>query len=125
MERNAFSRIYSATAYYLFNVGNQALKTFATIFLTASMAIGSVLGISAPASAAPIAQIEVVNASDVVQVRDERDWRHRRHDRRDWNRDRRDRRDWHHGRGDWRRDRWRHERDWRPHHRRHGVVIRL
>jgi hypothetical protein len=98
------------------------LKKFATLFLTASMAIGSVVIISAPASAAPIAQIAVVNASDVVQVRDERYWRHHRDGRRDW---RGDRRDWHHGRGDWRRDRWRHDRDWDRHHRRHGVVIRF
>ena len=80
------------------------------------MAIGSVLAISAPASAAPIAQIEVAHASDVVQVRDDRRWRDRHHNRRDWHRDRR----WHHGRDDWRRDRYRHER-----HNRHGVVIRF
>lgn len=97
------------------------MNKFATLFLTASIAIGSVFSISAPASAAPIAQVEVVNSSDVVQIRDEREWRHHRHDRRDWNRDRR----WHEGRGDWRRDRWRHDRDWNRHHRRHGVVIRF
>jgi hypothetical protein len=106
----------------LFNVGSHALKKFATLFLTASMAIGSVLTVSAPASAAPIAQIAVVHASDVVQVRDERYWRHHRDDRRNWHGDRRD---WHRGRGDWRRDRWRHDRNWDRHHRRHGVVIRF
>lgn len=104
-------------------LGRDTLKTFATLFLTASMAFGSLFAVSAPASAAPLAPVQVSQSTDVVQVRDERRWRHDRYERRNW---RHDRREFRHGRGDWRRDRGYHQRrDWGRHHRRNGVIIRL
>ncbi|MBZ5763011.1 MULTISPECIES: hypothetical protein [Rhizobium] len=98
------------------------MKIFATAFLTASMAIGSLFAVSAPVAAAPLAPVQITQSSDVVQVRDER-WRHNRHERRSW---RHDRREFRHGRGEWRRDRGYHNRrEWHRHHRRNGVIIRL
>ncbi len=97
------------------------MRKLATLALTASMAIGSLFAVAAPASATPIAPAAVTQSSDVVQVRDER-WRHHRNERRSW---RHDRREFRHGRGDWRRDRWHNRRDWHRQHRRNGVIIRL
>lgn len=103
------------------------MKTLATIFLAASMATGSLVAVSTSAEAAPIANVEIAHSTDIVTIRDERDWRHHRYERGD-------RRNWHRGRDDWRRDRWRHDRYWgrdrdwrhdRYRHHRSGVVIRF
>ncbi|WP_149340032.1 hypothetical protein [Neorhizobium sp. P12A] len=98
------------------------MKRLATIMLTASVALGSVLAIADTTSAAPIPQPLTIGSSNIHQARvddnppyrwDAPRYYHRRH----WNRD--DRRYWHreHWRernwreGDWRRDRyWRYRR---------------
>lgn len=110
------------------------MKTFATIFLTASMTLGSALVISTPASAVPGARFEIAPVSDVIQVRqdgkpagwnghgrhDDWYWRHHRHyDRHDWHRDRWD----HHHDRYWDQGGYR-DRYWDQHYRRHsGVTI--
>lgn len=113
----------------IFGIKENVLKKLVTILLGASIAFGSALAVSAPASAAPMhtppAFGSSLDSSNVVQARsddynwdrrDRRDWRH--NDRRHWRHD--DRRYWHNER--WREREWRRDRYWRE-RRGAGIIL--
>ncbi|TIX89362.1 hypothetical protein BSK43_022525 [Rhizobium sp. P44RR-XXIV] len=100
------------------------MKHLASIALTAALAVGSLLSVALPASAAPFGSPSAPNSSNIILVQDHGTRWHpdSYDDRRHW-RDR-DRRHWRGDRGWDRRDRdryWSDDRRYR--HRHHSGVI--